>query len=339
MKRYLLNLLSITTILFLLVACNSTEPTGDVPPVQTTPVQTTPAQAIPAQTTQAVADEMEAAITPAEADPLAEPEEAEVFVDIQNIHGIMFDNQGSMFISRKGNEILKVTPDANVTVFTSLDRLRDKTEKTHIWSMTSGKDNTMYVAAYDRIIKVTPDGEMETVIAEEYTGQWGACDVKLDQEGNIYVVHGVRVEKYSGSLQKTTLIDGEIDDIKLSAAVGIDFDKDYNNLYLCDVFGKKVVKYPLDSADTTNAPLIVDLVNKNPEYIAVSENNDAFASLPGGGGVVRVSPDGEKTISCGNTLNEPFTLAFGKKGFDEEALYVVSQGKVYKVQVGCKGAH
>ncbi len=337
MKKYLL-LLSIMALLFL-CACSNMKQAGEIPN-------------IPVQTVNTVIDEEGTGIDVSDADPVADPVakpdadpvadpemETGVFVEIPDIHAIMFDNQGGMFISRKGNEILKVTPDANVTVFTSLDRLRDKTEKTHIYSMAPGKDNTMYAAACDRIIRITPDGDMETVIEEDFSGKWGACDVKVDREGNIYVVHGVKVEKYSGSLQKTLIIDGENDKIKLSAAVGIDFDKDYKNLYLADVFGKKIVKYPLDPGDPVREPLVFDLVYKNPEYVAVSERNEAFVSLPGGGGLAIVGTDGEVTVICEDILKEPFTLAFGGEGFDEKSLYVVSKGKVYRVKAGCGGAH
>lgn len=325
MKKYLL-LSSIMTLLFL-CACSNMKQTGEI---QNTPVLTAntatdeevtgiDTSATGPVTGQVVEPDADTAATPVAgqdadtvADPAADTEiETEVFVEIPDIHGIMFDNQGGMFITRKGLGILKVTPDANVTVFTSLDRLKDKTERTHIYSMALGKDNTMYAAACDRIIKITPDGDMETLIEEDFSGQWGACDVKVDREGNIYVVHGVKVDRYSGSLKKMPFIDGEKDKVKLSAAVGIDFDKDYKNLYLGDVFGKKIVKYPLDSADSAREPLGIDLGNKNPEYVTVSECNEAFVSLPGGGGLAKVGADGEVTVLCEDTLKEPFTLAFG----------------------------
>lgn len=337
MKKYLL--LSSLMILLFLCACSNMKQADEIPKTPVTTANTVTVEGgagIDASAT----DQAAAPVAEPDAEPLADPEmETEIFIEIPDIHGIIFDNQGNMFICRKGNEILKVTPDANVNAFTSLDRLKDKTEKTNIYSMALGKDNIMYAAACDRIIKITPDGDMETLIEEDFTGQWGACDVKIDHEGNIYVVHGVKVEKYSGSLHKTLLIDGEKDKIKLSAAVGIDFDKDYKNLYLGDVFGKKIVKYPLDSGDSVREPLVLDLVYKNPEYVTVSERNEAFVSLPGGGGLAKVGTDGEVTVLCEDILKEPFTLAFGGKGFDEKSLYVVSQGKVYRVNVGYEGTH
>ena len=263
-------------------------------------------------------------------------ENTELFVEIENAHGIVFDNQGNMFIGKKGMEILKVTPDAEISTFATLESLDDKTEKTHIWNMALGKDNNLYAAANDRIIRITTNGKIQNLINEDYTGEWGACDVKFDAYGNMYVAHGVKVEKYDISLKKTTIIDGQKDDIRLSSAVGIGFDKDYKNLYVGDVFNNKVVRYPLNDGIVAGTSLVIRGLS-SPEYIAVDNNGYAYVSLPGGGGLAELSPDGTvKPLNCENKLEEPTTIAFGKKGFDEDSIYAVSKGKIFRVLVGSK---
>ena len=267
-----------------------------------------------------------------EPDPKKEGD-TELFAEIANAHGIVFDNQGNMFISQKGTEILKVTPDADTSLFASIESLEDKTDKTHIWSMTLGKDHNIYAAANDRIIKITMDGKMQNLVKESYTGEWGACDIKFDEFGYMYIAHGTKVEKYDLSLKKSTIIDGENDVESLSSVVGIEFSPDYKSLYIGDVFGNKVVRYSINEGVITGDPFVIPNL-RAPEYIAADKSGNAFVSLPGGGGLAKINPDGTVTlIDCENKLLEPTTLAFGKKGFKEDSIYVMSKGQIFTVYV------
>ena len=260
-------------------------------------------------------------------------DKTELFVEIEKIHGILFDDEGNMYIGKEGMAVLLVKPDKSVSQFAGIENLADKTDKTHVWSFALGFDNNIYAAAGDRILKIDPDGNVHTHIKDDFEGEWGACDVKFDDKGNMYVVHGKKVEKYDRDKKKTTIVDGADGEVQLRAAIGIGFDQEYKNMYLSDLFGGKVLKYPMNSDGNLGEPKIFDGI-MNPEYIAVDKKGCAFVTLPGRGGLAKINPDTSMEIlTCQNELAEPTTLAFGKKGFDEDSLYVISKGKIYKVLV------
>ena len=261
------------------------------------------------------------------------PGTTELFVEIGDLHGIVIDNFGNMFVGKSGTEILKVTPDGKYSVFASISDLDDKTENTRIYNMAVGSDGNIYIAAKDRILKMTGDGKLENYIKDQFSGEWGACDLKFDKEGNLFVVHGKMVNRYDKNLNMNLFIDGEK---YIKAAVGIEFDCSFSHLFLSDVFGKAVLKYTLNSTDSVGKPEIYNPL-RFPEHMAADDIGNVYVTLAGGNAILKIGSDGIlENLLCEGKLIEPWTIAMGRKGFDQESAYVVSKGKIFKVYLGLK---
>lgn len=262
---------------------------------------------------------------------------AELFLEFEGAHGIVFDDKGNMFIGKKTQEIYKVTPDAQTSLFLTVDSLTEKTDKTKIWSMHMGPGGYIYAAAGDRILRINDEGSAETFILDDFAGEWGACDLAFDPEGNLYVVHDKMVEKYGivpeNKPEKTTLFDGQTGYPTFRAVVSICFDKEFKALYVSDVFGSKVAKCALNEAATIGditeyAPL------RSAEYMESDNDGNIYVSLPAKNRLVRIDSDGMQSfITADNLLNEPTTLAFGKDGFETGSLYVTAKGGVFRVAI------
>lgn len=259
---------------------------------------------------------------------------SEIFLDLDcELHGITFDNLGNMYVGKEGKNILKITPDGNVKNFVTLD---DTFNNAEIWNITMGIDGNIYAAAKSRVLKITMDGIVSTLIEGDFAGNWGICDVKFDKSGNMYAAHDNKVSKFTQGLEKTDFIDGTLEDVKIMTAVGIEFDKNCENIYVGDCMGMKVLKYPVNADGTHTAPQIFDII-PFAQYIVADEDDNAFISVPGPNFLAKVCKDGSKEVLwCDNQLMFPQTLSFGKMGFDENSIYIVNKGKIVKVYIGSK---
>jgi hypothetical protein len=260
-----------------------------------------------------------------------------LFLEFEGAHGIVFDDSGNMFIGKKTQEIYRVTPDAQASLFMSVDSLADKTDKTKIWNMSMGPGGYVYAAAGDRILRINSEGAVETFLTDDFTGEWGACDLAFDSEENLYVVHDRMVEKYcivpGAEPVKTTLLDGRNDFPLLRAAVGICFGKDFKDLYVSDVFGNKVVKCTFNE-DGTIGEMIEYTSFRSAEYMEADHDGNIYVSLPAENSIARIAPSGEESpVATGNLLREPTTLAFGKGRFEAGSLYITVKNGVYRIPV------
>lgn len=269
--------------------------------------------------------------------PAEQKKSGELFIEFEGAHGIVFDDNDNMFIGKKTREIYKVTPDAKVSLFMSVDSLADKTDKTKIWSMIIGPGGYIYAAAGDRILRINTEGAAETFIKDDFDGEWGACDLAFDMEENLYVVHDRMVEKYCIIADtiptRTALLDGRKDFPLLRAAVGICFDKDFKELYISDVFGNKVVKCALKE-DGTIREMTEYTPLRSAEYMEADNDGNIYVSLPAENRLVRIDPSGkESPITADNLLKEPTTLAFGKGGFEAGSLYITTKYGVVQINL------
>ena len=101
-------------------------------------------------------------------------EDARLFCEVDfSIHGIAFDNQELMYVGGH-TKIYSITRDKEVRHFITLD---DPTENTIIWSLRFGPEKSLYVAAKDRLVRVTPGGEQTVVIRDNFPGPCGVTDL------------------------------------------------------------------------------------------------------------------------------------------------------------------
>jgi Tol biopolymer transport system component len=263
---------------------------------------------------------------------------AEIFYkSVNDIHAIIFSPKEIMYLGGK-LDVFMILPDKSIKHFI---KLKDYTPNTIIWSMTLDKYNNLYIAANDRIVKVTPDGLQQTLIQENFTGPCGATDLRFDKKENHYVVFDNKVVKYDKSLTKTLFIDGSKFSIPIQWAVGIEISDDEKFMYIGDCNGSRTYVIPLSSTSRYSDTRIFS--NNFSQYFT----KDCY------GQIYNSSPDGRSNmpeflmfkddntpvgIYCNkkpsqDENNYKKTIAFGQKGFNEKAIYCIIGNNVYLYEV------
>lgn len=250
------------------------------------------------------------------------------------IHGIAFDNQELMYVGG-GKSIYTITPNKEVKLFITLN---DTTENTIIWSLRFGPDQALYVAAKDRVVKVSPEGDQSVIIKEALPGPSGVTDLRFDHNGDLFIVYANVVAKCDSNYQKQIIIDGSQFVPPLEWLVGIEFSSHYKKLYLGDCGGKHahVISY-----------LSEDFIDKSTsfptnwgQYFTQDKLGNVYITSLGSESTwpefVMLTPDNKRLdIYAKNRIpqqrgNHKKAMAWGKKGFNEHAIYCIIGNRIYE---------
>lgn len=257
--------------------------------------------------------------------------EAEVFKEMNEfIVGFAFDNKENMFVGNMNGKILKVTPDGTVTAFADLRQLAGSTEVTAAYSFQMGKDNSLYVSATDRLIKIDENGVMNTI----FTGKpYEYIFMTTDQKGNLYVASGNAVYRYTPTLEKTEFVtvDSTITGFERGGCIaGMTFDSNESNFYIATSLEGKIIKYPVSPDGIPEKPVILEGFS-DPVYLAPKSNGSIY--IVAKDSIIRILKDGTRqTIHCTGLYGDLFSFAFGKKEFGEDNIYTADNtGRIYKI--------
>ncbi|MBH1939948.1 SMP-30/gluconolactonase/LRE family protein [Mobilitalea sibirica] len=278
---------------------------------------------------------------------------AEIFADLNGKvgAGIIFDNDENMFVAKDG-ELVKVTPSGEVRTFCSLQELPKGKDyyfnSPLIWDMTFDQQGNILAAAQDRILHITPEGTVSTLIREDFKGFLGASGIEFDKQGNFYITNGSTIDKYTPDLAKTTFIDSSKGETSYSSFFSLEFDPDYNNLYVTDFNSKSLLKYSIDTEGNVqdNPEVIIKNPIKNsgvfgaPLNITFSDKDHMYVSIDGMAQIMKIDNEGGiEFLKLGNIISNHI-IAFGGKGFDEESIYITTfNGKnIYRYKIGERGA-
>jgi sugar lactone lactonase YvrE len=154
----------------------------------------------------------------------------------------------------------------------------------------------------------------------------------------MYVSYHNKVARYTPTLEKTVLLDGDTSEMSLNAAIGVVFDPQSQALFICDDRLRKVIKFPLSIDDSSNNRVVeyTDLPF-DPEYLAIDDAQNVIVSSPSSNTLVVIAPNGNrKLIECDNIMRYVIgieTIAIGGKGFDKKSVYATGWdgGHVYKI--------
>jgi sugar lactone lactonase YvrE len=273
--------------------------------------------------------------------------------------GILCDNSGHMFVC-KNDELLTITPTGEVSRLVDLTTLpKGKDYYFHsplIWGMTFDRDGNIIAAAQDRILRISPDGAVATVVREDFDGFIGASGVALDRRGNMYVTSGSRILKYTPQMEKSVFLDtsrskftlnweGLSFDLEIKTLSFISFDPACENLWVSDFRSSTLLRYPIDKDGKPGDPAIVfdaytDDLSEAPLNALFGEKGSIYVSNDISSQILKVDAAGKKEIIRFPGKLRNHLIAFGGKGFDEECLYFTtySGDYVYKIRVGEKAA-
>ncbi len=275
---------------------------------------------------------------------LKQVKKAFLFADIGgSLHGIAFDNRNSMYVGKNGKEILKVSPEGKISPFVVIKEAKgyyiDGPGDTFIYDMEIGKDHHLYGAAEDRILKITEFGQVFTILKQAFKGRWGACGIALDNKNNVFISFDSRVLKIQPGGENSIFIDSKKIGIGLDAVVGLEFDRTYNNLYICDGFRGgtgQLIQVPIEADGSPGkAKLIFKKKNYRPEYVCINSDNNIVIKGPENSNFVLLKNDLAPVIveMENKNLGEIETIAFGKQGFKRTSVFGTdwNYGKVYRI--------
>lgn len=261
-------------------------------------------------------------------------DEAGLFCEVNfSIHGIAFDNQGLMYVGG-GRDIYTITPAKEIKHFITLN---DTTENTIIWSLRFGPDQSLYVAAKDRVFKISSESVQTAIIKESFKGPAGITDLRFDQNGNLFIVYDNIVAKCDSEYQKLIIIDGSQFEPPLEWLVGIEFSSHFRKIYLGDCNGKQAYAIPYLSKDfidksqsfSTNWGQYFARDNSDNVYITSLGSDPAFPDF------IMFTPDNRRIdIYSKNRVpqyrrNHKKAMAWGKMGFNEHAIYCIIGNSIY----------
>lgn len=261
--------------------------------------------------------------------------EAGIFCEVDfPIHGIAFDNQGLMYVGGH-KKIYTITPDKKIRHFTTLE---DTTGNTMIWNLRFGPDKCLFAAAKDRVLRISPTGEQNTILNEQFPGPCGVSDLRFDNNGQLFVAYDNIVAKYDTDFQKQIIIDGSQFNPPLKWIVGLEFSDDFTTLYLGDCNGKQVLIVPYLS------PKMIEESQAFPtnwgQYFTQDDSGNVYLTSLGRNSewpefVMLTSEDKRVDICCEKRVLQnrkifKKTLAWGQEGFNENAIYCIIGNSIYE---------
>jgi hypothetical protein len=253
----------------------------------------------------------------------------------QPAHALAFDGAGALYVGRQ-RAVQKITPDGKVRPFATLEL--DQGETPMLWALRFGPDGALYGAAHDRIVRISSNGAVETLIEKDFPGPCGATDLDFDEQGAMYVAYADKLARYTlagAEAEKTVVLDGAKTDPVIRWLVAVRVDRRSGDLYVSDVRSKRIFvcrsgpSGMLEPARVANLP-------EHPEYFALAPDGRAFVGFPSADAVMRVDelapPDSLQRL--GDWLTFPASLSFGDEGFDRSALYAACRDGIYEIRVG-----
>jgi hypothetical protein len=248
------------------------------------------------------------------------------------IHAIAFDSKNNLYAGGK-NKVYYIDEDTNIKPYATL---KETSGNTIIWGMTFDVKGNLYIAAHDRIVRIDTNGIQKTLIVENFGGPCGATDVRIDSANYLYVVYNNIVAQYDTLLNKKIIVNGENFNPPIKWAVGIEFDKKNEHIFIGDGGGNKLFIVPYKRS-TYVAESKVILSNWG-QYLTKDEYGNIFLSM-----------HGPETFAEFLLLNENFqpkkiylknrpfqseriykkAIAYGSHGCCDKGIYCIIGNKIY----------
>lgn len=260
-------------------------------------------------------------------------------IDTHVCGGILFDEEGNMLVARPLG-LDKVNRDGIVTTFCDLSTLESGMDyyfkSPFIWDMKYDSNKNIIAASQDRILKIDAGGNVTTLIRDDFEGFLGASGLELDKEGNIYVVSGHKVYRYSTDLERTEYLCSN----SYFSFFSIAFSPDNEFLYLTDFYTKSIMKYNINEDGSVGKGIeIVREPVKNSESfgaplnIIFGDNANIYVSIDGMASILKIDKNDTLSLMAMSGSVRNHIIAFGSTGFGEDCLYFTTYGnKVCKIQ-------
>lgn len=286
---------------------------------------------------------------PVQKEMVPETKKAEVFaqLDATVTAGILFDDKGHMFVSRNGG-LDMITPEGQVSAFCSyeeLSTLKDYYFKSPLaWDMVWDEEGNILAAAQDRILKISPSGEIATLLADTFDGFLGASGLERDGEGYLYITSGSRIMKYSPDMEGKLWL--EAGSLGYDSFFSLRLDPDGKQLYVTDFNSSSLIRIPILADGSAGAPELVvsEPIKRAKPYgaplnMVFSESGSLYASLDCRWSLLKLDAMGKTSLVDMPRAGENHYIAFGRHGFDEQSVYFTTFDgkKIFRFPLGEKG--
>lgn len=253
------------------------------------------------------------------------------------IHAVTFDKNGLMFLGGK-LDVFTLNADKSINHFITL---QDPCQNTIIWSMIFDKNGNLFIAANDRIVKVTPDKKQYAIIKESFSGPCGVTDLRFDKIGNLYAIYDKIVARYDSLFNKVVFVDGSKFKIPIQWGVGIEFSNDEQYLFIGDCWGSKVYIVQLTGNNLYENTKTIK-TNFGQYFAKDNSGNIYLTSIGGEDGIPELKMFKENhssiDIICRNKpiQNENSykkTIAYREDESGRKAVYCIIGDKIYSYPV------
>jgi hypothetical protein len=211
----------------------------------------------------------------------AAPNEINVVVQTTagpRIAAVAFDPRGTMFLAYEDSSIRVMRPSGRV----------QKYAHTHIPFVGNGPAFLRRGMAFDSSgnLYVTDGWALYRIGSDRKATKWvegfrDVVDIKTDPRNNIYIADAAAgaVYRITPSLERSLYVDCG-DPIKAPDLItSIEFDRRFENLYVADRFGGRVLRYPIRPDGTPGGPQVAASSLMTLRSIAVDDEGNILASV------------------------------------------------------------
>ncbi|MHB9029047.1 MAG: SMP-30/gluconolactonase/LRE family protein [Candidatus Latescibacterota bacterium] len=245
-----------------------------------------------------------------------------------------------MYIATQGDNpqkiLSKMTPDGKMTALASFEG--------RFQFLNASQDSYIYASAVvnrekgsGKVLRFDRNGGIE-VISEGFTQP---VAITFDLHQNLYVVDAMakKVYQITSKGKKSVFIDLESSpDAAGNLYHGMDFDREYRNLYVAgiNITGGtgNLLKFPIDGQGKPGNPEV--MARQNALHVVVADDGNVYATGYNGSLLILGNGGATTVLRRDPLLANAMNLCFGKKGFDENILYVNTFDKIVKVRLNNK---
>jgi hypothetical protein len=237
--------------------------------------------------------------------------------------GIIFDDNGRLYVAGNTFEIDRISAAGEVSHFSTISP--DFVGP----GMAFENSGDLWIADGKDLLKINRFGLTKPVLS----GFTRALDIHMDRFGNMLVADDIEGKVYCVTpiLEKRVLIDLHLAPMWFSLN-GIALDSTRRNVYLAEAVSGRILRCSLPGNGEAGQPEVIAEGIVGLRFLAIDDEDNVYANthFPI---LIRIDKDRRQRRFFMENLEDPAGMAFGKRGFDPQSLYITHRYGISKVTV------